>query len=190
MASTRSVSGSPCSFWINPTKRPPQIAHSDPAATQPRHTILAQRMAETHGAGPGAGARYVKTIQPVGVLSCHLLWLQCYKVTPFSPQTTQPLPQQPVAAPVPAVASRQTAGHKHKPPAPIKTRTRGSGAAQVKYFLYCQIFFVGNPEVTLILLHFRCGRARCAARWRVGTATTVARYGISENVTIMMTIKT
>ena len=138
-------------------------------------------MAETQGAGQGAGARYVKTIQPVGVLSCHLLCLhclQCYKVTPFSPQTTQPLPQQPVPAPVPAVASRQAAGHKHKPPAPIKTRTRGSGAAQVKYFSkYYQLFFVGNPEVTLILLHFRCGRARCAERWRVGTATTVARYG-------------
>ena len=134
-------------------------------------------MAETQGAGQGAGARYVKTIQPVGVLSCHIVFLQCYKVTPFSPQT-QPLPQQPVPAPVPAVASRQAAGHKHKPPAPIKTRTRGSGAAQVKYFSrYHQRFFVGNPDVILTLLHFRFGLARCAARWRVGTATTVARYG-------------
>ena len=35
-------------------------------------------MAETQGAGQGAGARYVKTIQPVGVLSCHIVRLQCY----------------------------------------------------------------------------------------------------------------
>ena len=176
MASTRSVSGSPCSSRINPTKRPPQIAHSDPAATQPRHTILAQRMAETHGAGPGAGAgaRYVKTIQPVGVLSCHLLWLQCYKVTPFSPQTTQPLPQQPVAAPVPAVASRQTAGHKHKPPAPIKTRTRGSGAAQVKYFLYVARYF--SWEIPKSLLFYCTSGAAVPGVRRGGGSAQLLRW--------------
>ena len=144
-------------------------------AASPHHPRTEDGRDPGRGAGGGGALRQDHSAGRCPQLShCIFTMLQS---DPIFPQT-QPLPQQPVPAPVPAVASRQAAGHKHKPPAPIKTRTRGSGAAQVKYFSkYYQLFFVGNPEVTLILLHFRCGRARCAERWRVGTATTVARYG-------------